>query len=134
MLNFIYISMYDWFFRDGKPRQPNSMYSSQERAGYVLSFGLIIWINVVEYWFSSYIYGAYYRIIPEYLIIIAGIISYLMIYLFYVKSNKFKDIYEKYKIKFGPNNLMCQLITIFFVIFSPMTVVILIVLAKHKLI
>ncbi len=132
-ISFLYISIYDWFYRNGRPRHPNSYDNSQERAAYILTVGIAIWALLLSVIYRYEVLGIIGSnrtlVIP-----IAAILSYYLLYFAYIKNKKFENIYERYKERFGPNNIKYQLIAWSIVLWLPFSAIMLLALLWHHVI
>jgi hypothetical protein len=132
ILNFLCGSLYDWFYRNGKPRNPKSLDKPQDRVIYVMTVGALLWIIGINFTFSYLNYGIFHN--SKYLDLGLAAIIYLLLYLFYLKNKRLESVYEEYKILYGPNNIKNQIVAIILVFILPITITSLLTLHWHNLI
>lgn len=134
LISFFYISVYDWFYRDGNPRHPKSYENSQERAAYILTVSMAIWGLLILFIYTYLLLHTFKIGNSIYAIGLVSILSYYLFEHIYIKNKKYEDIYKKYKIKFGGNNLKYQLIAWSILVWIPFLSIIILTLLWHHLI
>src|SRR5436305_1507705 len=130
-LSFIFASIYDWFYRDGNPRNQKSFESSEERAVYVMTVGFLIWLICLDAIFSILYLKTRLLYLPKYFVLILAAVCYFLLRLFYLKDKAYVAVYEKYKSLYGSKNRQKQLMALSILIILPVSIFTILMIYLH---